>query len=185
MKTLIKTAPKPAIYGLMAEFESPGDLISAAHEAYKEGYRKMDAYSPYPIEELAEAIGFHKSGLPTIVLIGGILGCIGGYMLQYFTAVIDYPTNIGGRPLNSWVSFIPVTFEVTILLAAFGAVFGMLALNGLPTPYHPVFNVSRFAFATKDRFFLCIESYDPKFDREKTAMFLKDLKAREVTEVEH
>ena len=185
MKTFIKTKPRPPIYGLMAEFENPNDLIHAAHTAHKEGYRNMDAYSPYPIEELAEAIGFHKSGLPPLVLAGGILGCLGGYFMQYFIAVIDYPVNIGGRPLNSWVAFIPVTFEVTILLSAFAAVFGMLALNGLPTPYHPVFNVPRFAFATKDRFFLCIEAIDPKFDKEKTTQFLKDLKAREVSEVAH
>jgi hypothetical protein len=185
MKNIIKSAPKPPIYGLMAEFDNPGDLITAAHHAHKEGFRKMDAYTPYPIEELAEAIGFHKSGLPTLVLIGGILGCLGGFMMQYYINVIDYPLNIGGRPFNSWVSFIPVTFETTVLLAAFTCVLGMLGLNGLPTPYHPVFNVPRFAFASRDRFFLCIEAIDPKFDRDKTAQFLNDLKAKEVVEVAH
>jgi hypothetical protein len=173
------------IYGLMAEFDSPGDLVTAAHRARQAGYVKMDGYSPYPIEELSEAIGFRHTRLPLIVLTGGILGCLGGYLLQYWVSVIEYPMNIGGRPLNSWPSFIPVTFETTVLLAALAAVFGMLGLNGLPMPYHPVFNVPRFALASRDRFFLCIEAVDPKFDREATMQFLRGLEPRSVSEVQH
>jgi hypothetical protein len=145
----------------------------------------MDAYSPYPIEELSEAIDLRHTRLTLIVLIGGILGCLAGYLLQYWVSVIEYPMNIGGRPLNSWPSFIPVTFETTVLFAALAAVFGMLGLNGLPMPYHPVFNVSSFALATRDRFFLCIEADDPKFDREATMQFLRALEPRSVSEVPH
>jgi len=173
------------IYGLMAEFDSPGGLVAAAHRARRAGYQRMDGYSPYPIEELSEAIGFHHTRLPLIVLAGGVLGGIGGYLLQYWVSVIEYPMNIGGRPLNSWPSFIPVTFETTVLLAALAAVFGMLGLNGLPMPYHPVFNVPRFALASRDRFFLCIEADDPKFDRAVTLQFLKNLEPRNVSEVPH
>ncbi len=174
---------KPPLYGLMAEFEEPGHLLAAAQLAYEEGYRKMDAYTPFPIEGLAEAIGFHRNSMPLIVLTGGILGCLGGFFLQYYIAVYDYPLNIGGRPLNSWPSFIPITFELTVLLAALFAIFGMLATNRLPEPYHPVFNVPRFALASRDRFFLCLESSDPKFDREESKRFLQSLPSREVTEV--
>jgi hypothetical protein len=171
------------LYGLMAEFETAEALMAAAHRAREEGYRRMDAYSPLPVEGLAEAIGFHDRRLPVIVLIGGMVGCLGGYYLQYWCSAISYPLNIGGRPLNSWPSFIPITFEMTVLVAALSAVLGMLALNGLPMPYHPVFNSPRFALATRDRFFLCIEARDPKFDKERTRAFLVGLKAREVTEV--
>lgn len=177
-------ARRPGIYGVMAEFDGPNQLLTAARRAREEGYRKMDAYTPYPIEELSEALGFHRNRLPLIVLIGGIVGCVGGYLMQYYTSVIAYPINIGGRPFHSWPAFIPITFEVTVLIAALSAVLGMLALNGLPNPYHPVFNVPRFKFATRDRFFLCVEATDPKFDREGTAAFLKGLDAREVSEVE-
>jgi hypothetical protein len=172
------------IYGLMAEFRDPNELVTAAREAYSAGYRQMDAYSPFPIEELSEAIGFTHSKLPMIVLIGGIAGCIGGFLLQYYISVIDYPINVGGRPYFSWPAFIPPTFETTVLIAALSAVLGMLALNGLPEPYHPVFNVRRFALATRNRFFLCIESRDPKFDRTVTRQFLESLHPREVNEVE-
>ena len=175
---------KPEIYGLMAEFDNPNSIVTAARRAYEEGYRTMDAYTPFPIEELSEAIGFHHSRLPLVVLIGGIVGGLGGYFLQYWASVIAYPLNIGGRPLHSWPAFIPVTFETTVLVAALSAVLGMLALNGLPTPYHPVFNVKRFALATRDRFFLCIESADPKFDRAATRRFLESLGPREISEVE-
>src|SRR5581483_5143820 len=171
------------IYGLMAEFENPADLVRAAEKTYAEGYRKIDAYSPFPIEELADAIGFHKSGVPLVVLIGGILGCVGGYMMQYWISAINYPINIGGRPLNSWPAFIVVTFEMTILFAGLAAVFGMLALNGLPMPYHPVFNVPRFVFATKDRFFLIIFSSDAKYDAMETRRFLESLAPRSISEV--
>ena len=175
---------KPAtVYGLMAEFDDPNALVAATTRAYREGYRRMDAYSPFPIEELHEALGGGHTRLPLIVLIGGILGCIGGYALQYWTQAIAYPINVGGRPYHSWPAFIPVTFECTILAAALSAVLGMVALNGLPMPYHPVFNVPRFALASRNRFFLCIESTDPRFDLEKTRRFLETLDPREVTTV--
>jgi hypothetical protein len=178
-------AAREAVYGVMAEFDSPEDLLAAAHRAHREGYRQMDAYSPFPIHGLAEAIGFRRTWLPLLVLIGGVLGALAGFGTQYYAAVIDYPINVGGRPLNSWPAFIPVTFEVTILFAALTAVLGMLALNGLPMPYHPVFNAPRFALASHDRFFLCIEAADPRFDRQGTRRFLESLNAREVTDVEH
>ncbi|HEY2930204.1 MAG TPA: DUF3341 domain-containing protein [Acidobacteriota bacterium] len=176
---------RPATYGLMAEFEDALSLVAAARRAYQEGYRRLDAFSPFPIEELAEAIGFHRNNLPMIVLIGGVLGCAGGYLLQYYVSVIAYPLNVGGKPLHSWPSFIPVTFETTVLVAALAAVLGMLALNGLPLPYHPVFNVKDFERATRDRFFLLIESLDPRFDREQTAAFLRSLNPVQVSDVDH
>jgi hypothetical protein len=169
----------PRVYGLMAEFEHPTELVAAAHRAREAGYRRMDAYSPLPIEELHEAIGFHETKLPLIVLIGGLVGCVSGFLLQFWVSTIAYPVNVGGKPLNSWPAFIPVTFECTIL----GAVFGMLALNGLPQPYHPVFNVPRFALASRNRFFLCIEARDKRFDLAETRRFLETLDAREVTVV--
>jgi hypothetical protein len=172
-----------SIYGLMAEFDDPNALVAATHRAYYEGYRRMDAYSPFPIEELHDALGSHESRLPLIVLIGGILGGLGGYALQYWVAAIAYPVNVGGRPLHSWPAFIPVTFECTILAAALSAVLGMLALNGLPTPYHAVFNVPRFALASRNRFFLVIEAADAKFALEPTRRFLESLSPREVTTV--
>jgi len=173
------------IYGLMAELPSAAALIAAAHQVHDAGYRHVDAYTPYPIEEVAHALGHHRSKLPLIVLIGGLCGMIGGYLLQYWVAVIEYPINVGGRPLHSWPAFIVPTFECTILAAALSAVLGMFALNGLPQPYHPVFNVPRFALASRDRYFLVIESRDPKFDREATRRLLLDLHASEVADVEH
>ena len=175
---------KPPLYGLMAEFDNPTDVVEAARATYDRGYRRINAYSPYPIEELAEAIGFHRTRLPVIVLLGGILGGLIGYGLQYYVAVIDYPINVGGRPLHSWPSFMPITFEMTVLFAAFAAVFGMLALNKLPQPYHPVFNAERFALASRDRFFLVIEARDPKFDHDRARMFLLSLNPKEVVDVE-
>ncbi len=175
----------PAVYGLMAEFEDPNALVAAVYRAQSEGYRKMDAYSPFPIEELHEALGLPHSRLPLIVLIGGIAGCIGGYLLQYWAASIAYPLNIGGKPFNSWPMFIPVTFETTVLAAALSAVLGMLALNGLPMPYHPVFNVPRFALASRNRFFLCIEARDSRFDMEETRAFLELLGSQGVSTVAH
>ena len=176
----MKTTP---IYGIMAEFDSPTDLVDAARRTTNAGYKKIDAYSPFPIEELAEAIGFHRNGVPLVVLIGGLLGCFGGYLMQYWIAVVDYPVNIGGRPYHSWPSFIVVTFEMTILFGGISAVLGMLALNGLPMPYHPVFNVPRFAMATKDRFFLIVFSTDAKYDRTGTRQFLESLGPRSIAEV--
>jgi hypothetical protein len=173
------------IYGLMAEFGSANALLAAAGRAHDEGYRKIDAFTPFPVEGLAEVLGFHERRLPLLVLAGGIVGGLAGYALQYWISVIAYPLNVGGRPLHSWPSFIPVTFEMTILVAAFTAVLGMLALNGLPMPYHPVFNVPRFALASRDRFFLLIEATDPKFDAKATRDFLLQLEPREVTDVEH
>ena len=179
----MQRAATSTVYGVMAEFDEPNALVAATHRAYLEGYRCMDAYSPYPIEELHEALGSHHTRLPLIVLIGGICGCVGGYALQYWVSATAYPLNIGGKPLDSWPAFIPVTFECTILVAALSAVFGMLALNGLPMPYHPVFNVSRFALASRNRFFLCIEAADTKFGLEETRRFLETLGPREVTTV--
>jgi len=172
------------MYGLIAEFDNPEALVGAAHRAFAEGFRKMDAYSPFPVEGLAEALGFHRTRVPLIVLTGGILGCLGGFFLQYWLAVIDYPINVGGRPLNSWPSFIPVTFELTILIAALSAFFGVLALNGLPMPYHPVFNVERFELASRNRFFLLIEAADPRFDSAGTRSFLETVGSHGVYEVE-
>jgi len=171
------------IYGLMAELSSADALIAAAHKVHEAGYRKVDAYTPYPIEEVSHALGHHRSKLPIIVLLGGVCGMIGGYLLQYWAAVLEYPINIGGRPLHSWPAFIVPTFECTILGAALSAVLGMFALNGLPHPYHPVFNVPRFALASRDRYFLVIEASDPKFDHDATRRFLLDLNASEVTDV--
>ena len=181
----LKRKVRPATYGLMAEFDNPTDVVNAAHAAHEAGYRRIDAYSPYPIEALSEAIGVHSTKMPLIVLIGGIIGGLAGYLLQYYTHVIDYPLNVGGKPFHSWPAFIPVTFEMTVLGAGLFAVFGMLAMNGLPEPYHPVFNAPNFALASRDRFFVLVESADPKFDRERTAEFLRTLNAREVTDVEH
>ena len=172
------------VFGLIAEFDSPTELVAAAHRVHEQGCTKVDAYSPFPIHELDEALKI-SNHLPFLVLCGGITGCLGGYFLQYWISVIDYPINVGGRPLHSWPSFIPVTFETTVLLAALTAVFGMLALNGLPMPYHPIFNVPRFALASRDRFFICVEAADPKFDRSTTYDFLRSLNPRNVSEVPH
>lgn len=177
--------PRGAIYGLLAEFHAPAEVVEAAQRVRDAGYRKVDAYSPYPIEELSEALDFHRSPLPKLVLGGGILGLLAGFGLEYWASVIEYPMNIGGRPLNSWPAFIVPAYETTILFAAATAVLGMLALNGLPEPYHPVFNVPSFALATRDRFFICIEATDPRFDRLETRSFLASLGASEVSEVEH
>jgi len=174
----------PPLYGVMAEFENPSDLVAAARRVYSLGYRRINGYSPYPIEELSEAIGFTHTSLPLIVFIGGLLGGIGGFLMQYYIEVIDYPINVGGKPYNSWPAFIPITFEMTVLVAAFSAVLGMLVLNKLPQPYHPVFNLPNFALATRDRFFLAVEANDSKFDHAEVVNLLKSLNAVEVTDVE-
>jgi hypothetical protein len=172
------------LYGLVAEFAAPEDLLAATRQARSAGYRRMEAYTPFPVHGLAEALDFHQTHIPLVVLLGAIAGGLGGYVLQYWINVVDYPLNVGGRPLHSWPSFIPVTFELTILIAALSAVLGMLALNGLPMPYHPLFNVPRFALVTRDAFFLCIEARDPKFDRSETRRFLESVAARAIMEVE-
>ena len=173
------------IYGLMAEFEHAEELVEAARKARAAGYTCLDAYTPFPIHDLPEAIGFHKTRLPQVVFAGGLLGGLTGYLMQYYAAAVAYPINVGGRPLHSWPAFIPVTFEMTVLFAALSAVLGMLALNGLPQPYHPTFNVPRFALASRDRFFLLIEARDPQYDPERTREFLLSLRPHEVSDVEH
>ena len=178
-----RPALSPAIYGLMAEFETPGALVQAARRTYEAGYRKLDTFSPYPLEEAWEAIGHRDRRLSLVVLCGGLTGTLTGYGLQYWVHAITYPINIAGKPLNSWPQFIPVTFELTILFAAIAAVVGMIVLNGLPMPYHPVFNVPEFERASRDRFFLLVEAVDPKFDRQKTMAFLNGLDADGVSEV--
>lgn len=175
---------KPDLYGVMAEFTDAEHLLEAAHRTYAQGYRRLDAYTPFPVEGLAEAIGFHYNRLPLIVLLGGLLGGVGAFFMQWYSSVIDYPINIGGRPLNSWPAFIPITFEVTILVAALSAVFGMLGLNGLPKPYHPVFNVPCFEMASRSHFFLVVHGDDPKFDRAAVREFLEGLGPKDVFEVE-
>lgn len=174
----------PALYGIMGEFNNPSDLVAAARRTYEAGYRRINGYSPYPIEELSEAIGFTRTSLPLIVLIGGILGGLGGFFMQYWMEVIAYPLNVGGKPYNSWPAFIPITFECTVLVAAFAAVLGMLVLNKLPQPYHPVFNAPNFALATRDRFFLVIEANDPRFSHDETTQFLNTVGAKNVSDVE-
>ena len=173
------------LYGVMAEFEEPDQLVAAAQRAYSAGYRKMDAYSPLPVEGLAEALGFTRDWVAPSVLVGGVLGCCGGFSLMYWITNIAYAHNVAGRPMNSWPAYIPITFECTVLLASLTAVFGMLAMNGLPQPYHPVFNNPTFSErASIDRFFLCIEANDPKFDLRQTKVFLSEMNPLEVAEVE-
>lgn len=176
-------ATREPIYGMMAEFDSAQGLVDAARKTHQAGYRKIDAYSPFPIEGLAEEIGVEHHDVQLVVLIGGIIGGCTGYLMQYWMSAVDYPLNIGGKPYNSWPSFIVITFEMTILFAGISAVLGMLALNGLPAPYHPVFNVSRFSSASKDRFFLIVFSTDQKYDSAQTRNFLEALGSRSIEEV--
>jgi hypothetical protein len=171
------------IYGVMAEFDTPSALVRATNAAAARGYHKMDAYSPFPIEELNHALHLHKNKLPLLVLLGGICGGLTGFLLQWYITVYNFPINIGGRPLFSWPSYIVITFELTVLFASATATFGLLALCGFPTPYHPVFNVPRFSLATRDKFFLCIEAADPLFELESAKTFLADLHPKEVSEV--
>lgn len=174
---------EPALYGLMAEFEEHDQLLEAARSAYADGYRRMDAYSPFPVEGLAEALGHEGSAIPLFTLIGGMVGGLGGYFMEWIAMAHLYPLNVGGRPHNSWPNFIPITFELTVLIASVSAFLGVFILNRLPQPHHPVFNVPEFERASIDRFFLCIEIEDPKFDLQETRKFLEKLKAHKVTEV--
>jgi hypothetical protein len=172
------------IYGLIADFASADELVAATRQAHDRGYRKMEAYTPFPVEGLAEILGVRGRRLPLIVLAGGLLGGLGGLFMQWYSSVIDYPFNVGGRPYASWPTFIPIAFELTILVAGVSTVLGMLWLNGLPQPYHPVFNAPQFVTASRDRFFLCIEAEDPHFDLSATGEFLQALGAHNVTIVE-
>ena len=167
------------IYGVMAEFDTPEELVHAVEKAREAGYRRMDAYTPFPVEGLSQAMGLKRNMVPLITLLGGL----GGFGFQYWVSAISYPQDIGGRPFNSWPAFIPVTFEMTILGASLCAVFGMLALNRMPQPHHPVFNVGRFVHASSDRFYLCIEARDPKFHLVETARFLQGTHPHHVSEV--
>src|SRR3954451_8561942 len=183
MTTITKTEKTTRLYGLLAEYKSPETLIEAAEKAYARGYRRMDAFSPFPVEGLAEAIGFRRNRMPLIVLIGGILGGVGAYAMMYFSAVLNYPLNVGGKPLHSWPAFIPITFELTVLAASLAAVLGMLGLNGLPMPHHPLFSLPDFTRASRSRFFLCIQADDPLFELDETRAFLESLEPRRIVEV--
>lgn len=176
-------ADRSRAFGVMAEFAGPDALVRAANQAYQAGYRRMDAYSPFPIEGLADAIGMHRSWIPWIVLTFGFIGGISGYLFQVATMGIWYPINVGGRPYNSILSFVPVTFELTILFASLSAVVALFIVNRLPEPYHPVFNVDQFSRATTDRFFLVIQADDSQYDPEGTREFLRSVDAREVFDV--
>jgi hypothetical protein len=178
------SATPRGIYGILAEFGEPDALLEAARKVRAAGYQNVDAYTPYPVEDLSDALGFRTTRVPLLVLVGGVLGAAGGYLLQYWLNVIDYPINIGGRPLNSVPAWIIITFELTILTAALFAVLGMLALNGLPRPHHPVFNVPEFALASTNRFFLSIEATDPRFDARLTREFLEGLAPKGVWDIE-
>src|SRR5713226_1371824 len=171
------------IYGVVGEFETPGQIIQAAAKVREAGYRDVEAYTPFPVEGLSEVLRLKRSLVPLITLTGGLIGGLGGFGFQYWVAAITYPMNIGGRPLNSWPAFIPVTFELTVLFASLSAVLGMLALNRLPQPHHPIFNAHRFTHASADRFFVCIQARDKKFHLAETARFLEGLAAHHVSEV--
>lgn len=174
---------RTGLYGVIAEFATPTELMTAAEAARDAGYTHTDAFSPFPIHDLHKAVGMHSTGMSALVLGGGIIGGVGGFFMCWYANVISYPLNIGGKPLNSWPAWIPITFECTILIAAFAAVFGMLALNGLPMPYHPVFNVRRFDQASRDKFFLVIQARDPLFELDRVWKFLETLHPREVIDV--
>jgi ActD protein len=173
--------PLPNIHGALVEFDTPEELVTACHRVYAEGFRRMDAYAPLPVEGLAEAVGFRRNKVAFCVLLGGIFGVIGGFGLLEWITVIAYPHNVGGRPLNSWPAYIPITFECMILIASLTALISMFAMNGLPAPYHPLFNVPAFERASVDKFFLCIESTDPKFRPDDTMDFLRTLGGKEVS----
>lgn len=175
--------PVNPIYAMVAEFDSAEALLAAAEKTKEAGYKAVDAYTPFPVHGLSEAIGFHDVRVPWMIFMGGLLGATTGYTLQWYTAVVDYPLNVGGKPLNSLPSFIPITFECTILFSALTAVFGMLALNRLPKPYHSIFNTPGFERASQDRFFLAIETSDHLYESEQVQRFLSELNALKVSEV--
>src|SRR5277367_5896186 len=172
------------LFGVMAEFDTAKDLLRASEKVRDAGYQHMDAYAPFPVEGLFESLGLGRNNVALATLLGGLCGGLGGFGFEYWVNVISYPMNVAGRPLNSWPAFIPVTFELTVLGAALAAVFGMIAMNGLPRPHHPVFNVQRFLRASTDKFFICIEATDPKFHLADTARFLQSLHPQHVTEVQ-
>jgi hypothetical protein len=179
-----ETGQKRFLYGIIAEFEHAADVVEAARRARGAGYRRMDAYSPFPVEGLSEALGHRDTWVPLIMLMGGFAGAFGGFGLLFYCLTVSYPLNIGGRALLGWPHYIPITFECTVLAAALSGVFGMFILNGLPQPYHPVFDAPDFDKATSSRFFLCIEARDAKFDRDQTMKFMQTLGAATVAEVE-
>lgn len=177
------TLSRPALHGVVAEFDNPDTLLAAAHRVREAGYTRMNAYSPFPVHGLDEAIGFHDTKVQWTIGIAGVTGCVAGMSLQYWTSVVAYPMNVGGRPLFSWPSFIPVAYECTILFAGLAAVVGMLAFNGLPKPYNPIFNTPGFELASQSRFFFCIEATDPKFDEFEASRLLEGLGAVRVSSV--
>jgi hypothetical protein len=179
----VTSAASENVYGLIAEFDEPDLLLLATRRAIDRGYRMVEAYTPFPIEGLAEALGFHSNRLPAIVFLGGLAGGIAGYFMQWYSAVVSYPIDVGGRPLHSWPSFIPITFEMAVLCAALSAVFGLLGANGLPRPHHPVFNVPSFALASRNRFFLCIQARDARFELESVRSFLEEQRPRSIAVV--
>lgn len=177
-------AKSGSLYGLAAEFHTAAQLLEATRASRSQGYRRMDAYSPLPVEGLTEALGLRPTRLPQLVLAGGVAGALLGFGLQYYLTVVDYPLNVGGRPLNSWPAFMPVSFELGILFAALTAFVGMLVRNRQLEFYHPIFNAPSFQYGSQDRFFLCIEAGDPRFDPEAIRRFLLEAGATEVFEVE-
>ena len=180
------TSDSPSgLFGVMAEFESSQALVDAARKSVGRGFTKLEGYSPVPIEELNDIIHKKRTILPKIVLAGGLTGMATGFILQYWASVIEYPMNVGGRPQASWPTFVIPSYELTILFAALAAAIGMIVLNGLPQPYHPVFNVPRFSLASSDKFFLVIESKDPLYDAHRTKDFLSSLGAKGVYDVAH
>ena len=172
-------------YGLLAEFDTPTELVVAAKKAYADGWRRLDCYTPYPVEEAAEAINFHRNKVPLLTLIGGLMGLAAMFLLETWVSTLAYPLNIGGRPTYSWPAFIVPAYEWTILFAGLSAAFGMLALNGLPQLYHPLFNAPNFRDgASTDKFFLCLEAEDPRFSILETRAFLEKFAPVSVVEVE-
>lgn len=175
--------PEQTIYGLMAEFSDDKKILAAARSAREHGFQRMDAFTPFPVDGLSEALGQKKSIVPLIVLVCAIVGGLSGYFMEWYATSVSYPVNVGGRPLNTWPMFIPITFELTILSGALAAILGMFALNRLPEPHHPVFNTPDFEHASTDKFFLCIEAVDPKFDLAATRRFLESLQPEFIAEV--